>query len=269
MSREKELAYRYDLFITPDWRDRFDQIVDENIELPVEGSILDVNCGTGAHAMSIAERLKNEGKVVAIDSDPERITIAKAKAEVAKVKRVTFECADTFALPYASGEFDLVIGDASLMATDLIERLLVEMVRVARSGLRVVLKVATYGTLDEFFSIYWEALHECGIDDTVWDKLRSLIEERRTISQAEELATRSGLRDVESFTRKEEFLFESGADFLNAPLIEDVFLSGWLEIVPEAQQQEVRSLVISIIDRERHGAPFDVSVKATAVSGVK
>ncbi|HEU4390038.1 MAG TPA: methyltransferase domain-containing protein [Blastocatellia bacterium] len=268
MSREKELAYRYDLFITPDWRDRFDQIVDENIELPVEARILDVNCGTGAHAIAIGDRLKN-GEVLAIDPDQERINIARAKAEIAKVKRVNFECGDTFALPYATGEFDAVIGDGSLLAADQIEHLLIEMVRVARPGARIVLKIASHGSLDEFFSVYWEALHECGIDDAVWDKLRSLIEERRTISQAEDLGARAGLRDVQAFSKKEEFLFESGSDFLSSPLIEDIFLNGWFEIVPEHQRQEVRSRITAIIDRDRHGAPFDVSVKATVVSGVK
>jgi ubiquinone/menaquinone biosynthesis C-methylase UbiE len=269
MSREKELAYRYDLFITPDWRDRFDQIVEENVELPGEGKILDVNCGTGAHALTIADRLKKKGEVTAVDPDQERINIAQAKALVGKVTGVTFQCADTMPLPYASNEFDAVIGDASMMRQDKIGPLLQEMVRVARSRGRVVLKIATHGTLDEFFSIYWEALHECGIDKAVWDKLRSLIEERGTISEAEEIATRTGLANVETFTEKEEFLFESGSQFLKAPLIEDVFLDGWLEIVPEGQRKAVRDSVTSIIDRERRGAPFDVSIKATVVSGVK
>ena len=48
MSNEKELAFRYDLFITPDWRDRFDTLINQSIKLPAEARILDVNCGTGA-----------------------------------------------------------------------------------------------------------------------------------------------------------------------------------------------------------------------------
>src|SRR5258708_39657420 len=57
----KELAFRYDLFIAPDWRDRFDTLINENIQLPSEGEILDVNCGTGAHAIELAENLRDKG----------------------------------------------------------------------------------------------------------------------------------------------------------------------------------------------------------------
>ena len=35
-SNEKELAYRYDLFITPEWRDRFDTLINGSIEMPTE-----------------------------------------------------------------------------------------------------------------------------------------------------------------------------------------------------------------------------------------
>src|ERR1044072_8325148 len=88
---ERELAYRYDLFITPDWRDRFDTLINENIEMPTEGRILDVNSGTGAHAIDLAERMCGKGEVVALDPSAERVELARAKAQVKKVADVTFE----------------------------------------------------------------------------------------------------------------------------------------------------------------------------------
>src|SRR5262245_23437401 len=98
MNHEKELAYRYDLLITSDWRDRFDSLINERITLPTEGRILDLNCGTGAHAIELAERLKGKGDVIGIDSDAERIEIARAKALVQKVEDVTFEPGDPYNL---------------------------------------------------------------------------------------------------------------------------------------------------------------------------
>jgi ubiquinone/menaquinone biosynthesis C-methylase UbiE len=269
MSNEKELAYRYDLFITPDWRDRFDTLINESIKIPPESRILDVDCGTGAHAIELAERLRGKGEVIGVDPSLERITLARAKAQVKKAENVTFEQSADSDLQFDSHEFDIVIGDASMLKRNEIPDVLAEMVRVARPDGRVILKLATHGSFDEFFSIYWEALHNLGLDNKVWTALEGLINERRTISDAELMATNLGLRDIKSFVSKEEFSYETAEDFLEAPLIKDCFLSDWLEFVPEASREEVRRRLIPIIERERYNAPFDVSIKATIIAGMK
>ena len=269
MKDEKELAYRYDLFITPDWRDRFDALVNEKIKMPTEGRILDVNCGTGAHALEMAERMRDKGEVMGIDPGSERIEIARAKAQVKKLKHVSFEQCNAPDFRFDSDHFDAVIGDASMLPADEIEGLLAEMIRVAQPGARVVLKMVTHGSFDEFFSIYWEALHSIGIADSVWERLEALINERGAISDAEMMAERAGLREVESFVSKEEFLYETSDDFINSPMIEDSFLAGWLEIIPESRRKEARDHIVSIIERARHNASFDISIKATLIAGYK
>lgn len=269
MSDTKELAFRYDLFVTPDWRDRFDTLISENVKLPLEGRILDVNCGTGAHSIELAERMRGKGAVIGIDPNAERVYIARAKALVKKANDVTFEQGIATDLPFDNHEFDVVIGDASMLHADEIEDMLAEMMRVARPDGRIILKLTTRGSFDEFFSVYWEALYDTGLAEEVWNSLENLIKERYTLSEAESVAERSGLRDVESLTRREEFDFETGAIFLEAPLIADYFLSEWVEIVPAERRSEVLGHLASIIERERNNAPFDVSIKAAIISGVK
>ena len=269
MSDLKELAFRYDLFITPDWRDRFDTLVNENVELPVEGRILDVNCGTGAYAIELAARMRGKGEVIGIDPSAERIAIARAKAQIAKLDNVRFQHGNGSNSPFESGDFDAVVGDGSLSPAGEIEETVAEMRRVAQPDARVVLKLVTRGSFGEFFSIYWEALHEAGIDNDVLTSLERLMNEHRTISDAERMAERAGLRNVESFVSKEEFDYESAKEFLDSPLIDDFFLSGWLEIVPAENRDEVRSQIAIMIDRERGNAPFDVSIKATVLTGIK
>jgi ubiquinone/menaquinone biosynthesis C-methylase UbiE len=232
MSDSKELAFRYDLFITPDWRDRFDTLISESIKVPIEGRFLDVNCGTGAHAIELSERMHGKGEVVGVDPSAQRIEIARAKALVKKAKEVRFEQGVASDLPFDSHEFEVVIGDASMLHADEIEDVLTEIVRVARPEGRVLLKLTTRGSFDEFFSIYWEALHDTGMADEVWNSLERLINERYTLSEAESLAERSGLRSVESFISREEFHYENADGFLEAPLINDYFLTDWIEIVP-------------------------------------
>jgi len=269
MSTEKELAYRYDLFITPDWRDRFDTLIDENARVPAEGRILDVNTGTGAYALELAGKLHGKGEVVAVDPDPERLELARAKALVKKIDDITFKEASATALPFGDGEFDAVIGDASMVPSDEVDEVLSEMLRVAKPGAKVALKLATYGSFDEFFSIYWEALLGLDLVEKVWASLEAMIKERRTASDSVERAKELGLREVESLTTKEEFAFESGAEFLESPLIKDNFLSAWFSIIPEEEREEASERIAALIDRERHEGPFDVSIKATLVYGTK
>jgi ubiquinone/menaquinone biosynthesis C-methylase UbiE len=269
MSKEKELAYRYDLFITPDWRDRFDTLVNENIQLPVEGLILDVNCGTGAHSIEMAERMRGKGRVIGIDPSAERLELARAKAQAKKIKDIRFEQGGGSELRFETDEFDAVLGDASMIPTYEIEDVLAEMVRVAQPGASVVLKMATRGSFDEFFSIYWESLLGAELIDEVWGELEALINERSTVTAAEELARRAGLKDVKSFISKEEFVFDTGDDFIESPLITDSFLNDWLAIIPQDRYQEVCDRIVSIIERERHDGPFDISIKATLIVGTK
>jgi ubiquinone/menaquinone biosynthesis C-methylase UbiE len=269
MSNEKELAFRYDLFITPDWRDRFDTLVNESVAIPAEGRVLDVNCGTGAHSIELAEGMRGKGEVVGIDSSAERIELARAKALAKKLDNVTFQQGMATGLPFSDYGFDTVIGDASMLAAGEIEDVLTEMVRVAEPEGRVVLKLTTRGSFEEFLSIFWEALLSAELIDEVWTALDQLMNGRRTISDAELMAQQVGLRKVVSFTTKEEFSFETGEEFFTAPLIEDFILEDWIAIVPESRRDEVREHVVSIIDRERHGGPFEISIKATVVTGKK
>ena len=269
MSREKELAFRYDLFITPEWRDRFDVLVNEKARPKIEGRILDVNTGTGSHAIELAEHAKGKGEVIAVDPNPERLEIARAKALVKKVERLSFERAEATALPFGGEEFDLVIGDASLVPSGQVGEMLSEMLRVAKPKAQVILKLATWGSFDEFFSIYWEALLGLGIVEEVWTALEAFIKERPTVSDAVEMAKEIGLRKVETVSSREEFSFETGGAFMESPLIRDTFLTTWLSIIPEGQRAEVSDRIASLIEAERNGLPFEVSMKATLIYGIK
>jgi ubiquinone/menaquinone biosynthesis C-methylase UbiE len=228
-----------------------------------------VNCGTGSHAIELAERMRGQGEVIGVDPSAERVEIARAKALAKKVEDVTFEQGSAADLRFESHEFDAVIGDASLIPVDEIEDALAEMIRVAQPDAQVVLKMTTRGSFDEFFSIYWETLLDLGIVNGVWAELEAMINERATVSDAEKMAKQAGLREVHIFNSKEEFSFETGDDFINSPLIQDSFLDYWLGIIPSEGYEEVRERIASIIERERQNAPFDISIKATVIVGRK
>ena len=264
---EKELAFLQDLFIAPDWGERFAELIDEHVELPKEGEALYVAAGTGGHAMAIHERAGEKLELLCVDENPECTELARAKATATNDK-ITFGTTQLDNLDLEDNRFDLVIGNASLVPRQRVRKMFSEIVRVAAPGATIAMTLPTASSFGEFFSIYWEALHNRGLIDHESD-VEQLITELPTVSDIEQLAADEGLRDVDSFTRIEEFDFESGEQFLSSPLVSEFLMQEWLALVPEDKRAELFGEISRLINEERHEAEFALSVKATLVVGQK
>ena len=264
---DKEIAFLQDLFIAPDWGERFAELIDEHVKLPKEGEALYAGGGTGGHAMALHERAGEKLELLCVDENPECTELARAKATAAN-DRIFFATTPLDNLDLKDNRFDLVIGNASLVSRQRVGKMLSEIVRVAAPGGTIALTLPTASSFGEFFSIYWEALHNCGLIDHESD-VEQLITELPTVSHVEQLAEDEGLRDVESFTRIEEFDFESGEQFLTAPLVAEFLMQEWLDLVPDDKRTELFNEISRLINEERHEAEFVLSVKATLVVGQK
>jgi len=264
---DKELAFLQDLFIAPDWGERFAELIDEHVTLPKEGEALYVAAGPGGHAMALHERAGGKIELLCVDENPECTELARAKA-TATSERIFFGTTPLDNLDLKDNHFDLVIGNASLVPRQRVRKLFSEIVRVAAPGGTIAITLPTASSFGEFFSIYWEALHNRGLINQESD-VEQLITELPTISDVEQLAKDEGLRDVESFTRIEEFDFESGEQFLSSPLVAEFLMQEWLALVPDDKRAELFSEISRLINEERHEAEFALSVKATLVVGQK
>jgi len=265
----KELAYLYDIYIVPGWREVFDRLVDQEVELPKEGRFLDAGCGTGGFANDLAMKGGKKVAVIGIDSSTERLALARGKAEVMKVENIVFQQGDMTRLYFTDGFFDFAIGDVSLSEPSQIGPALSELRRVVKDGALVVLKLASSGSFDEFFSIYWEALYNLNLTEYTAD-LEALIIKRLTVTSAEQKAADAGLREIRSVTHKERFDYSDAASFFNSPMIETEFLDDWLAILPDQETRlRLKEEMSEIIERERHSMDFDVSIKATLIIGRK
>ena len=264
---DKELAFLQDLFIAPDWGERFAELIDEHVKLPDEGKALYAASGTGAHAMALQERAGKKVEFLCVDENAECLELAQAKATVTNDQaQFTHTRLDSLALP--DNRFDLVVGNASLVSTQRVRKMFSEMVRVAGPGATIALALPTASSFGEFFSIYWEALHNSGLTERE-SGVEQLITELPTVSDVEQMAEDEGLRDVSAWTSIEEFDYESGEQFLNSPLVSEFLMPAWLALVPENMRADVSREISRLINEERHEAEFALSVKATLVVGQK
>ncbi|MGB7923612.1 MAG: class I SAM-dependent methyltransferase [Pyrinomonadaceae bacterium] len=265
---DKELAFLHELYVATDWGERFAELMDEHVGLPKKGRILYVAAGTGGHAMALQERMEDDVRLVCVDESEERLELARVKALAVRAE-TEFRQSQLESLWFRDDQFELVLGDGSLVAPERLPEMLSEMVRVAVPGGTAALGLVTATSFGEFFSIYWEALRNTGLESHGSD-VEALIKELPTVSNVEAMAAREGLDAVTSWTRVEEFNYESGEEFLNAPLITDFLLKSWLESLPDDETRATISQEIArLIDEERQDMDFTISVKATLVSGRK
>jgi ubiquinone/menaquinone biosynthesis C-methylase UbiE len=267
---DKELAFLQDLYVATDWGERFAALIDKNVKLPKKARVLYVAAGTGGHALKVVERMGEGATLIGIDESEERSELARAKAAALKLgARAEFRAGQLEALDFVDEQFDLVIGDASMIAPERLPEMLAEMVRVAAHGATVALNLPTASSYGEFFSIYWEALVS---SDRLEDSaiIEALIKQLPTISDMEQLAAREGLDDVKSSTQTEEFDFKSGEEFLSSPLVRDFLMRDWLEpLADESAHDQLLDTVARLIDEDRSDGDFSLSIKATLVIGQK
>jgi len=104
--------------VSPGWG-KYDPLI-RNWSMPVtermmalaairEGSrVLDIACGAGEPALTIAEKVGPEGAVLATDFVEEMISYARANAQARQLENVEFRCVDGEALDAPDGAFDAV-----------------------------------------------------------------------------------------------------------------------------------------------------------------
>ncbi len=266
--QRRERAFHFDLFVSTGWAERFDQIVADHVDLPDEGRLLEINCGTGDHVIAVAANLKT-GEVVGTDIDSERLNLARAKALVAKSEHCSFIEADPLHLGFEDNSFAGVVLDASLEPPDSLAALTAEALRVASPEAPVAIKVQAGGSFDEFYSVLWEALHDVGIADEVWARLEPIVTSRQSVSDAVGELRSAGLRHAKHHSTKEEWRFESARELLDSPLAGMLFLEASLALVPDSRREAVVEALERIIEREIDGQYFSVSAKALVVAGQK
>jgi ubiquinone/menaquinone biosynthesis C-methylase UbiE len=264
----KELAFVHELFVATDWGERFAELIDNHVKLPKRGRILYVGSNTGGHALALMQHGAANLTFLCVEENKESLELAHVKAKAAGNSNHEFRAERVDRLSFENDEFALVIGDGSLVHSERIPKMFTELIRVAAPGGGVALALPGYSSFGEFFSIYWEALHNRGLIDQESD-VEALISVLPTVSELEEIAAREGLEKIASTTTIEEFDYESADKFLQDPLIADFLLPIWLENLPEEAREGVVTEIGRLINEESRDGGFALTMKAILVTGKK
>ncbi|MGC2236345.1 MAG: class I SAM-dependent methyltransferase [Pyrinomonadaceae bacterium] len=266
---EKELAFINDLFVGSDWTKRFADLVDKHIKFADKGKLLYYNSGSGTHALRLRDKFGSDAEIYAVSETPELQKIAQAKLDVidADENRAETRYAEiNFVNASPDKKFDAVLADASFVRPkDLPE--FVEKMADFSAG-QVAIFLPTTGSFGEIFSFMWETLLNTDLLEHS-PQIENLIAELPTAWQAEEILKNAGLKHVKSFTENEIFEFETGEEFIKAPLLEDFLLPVWLRFLNEEEKERVKEKLAQTVDNEDGTLTFRFSIKATLIVGEK
>jgi ubiquinone/menaquinone biosynthesis C-methylase UbiE len=101
--------------------------------------VLDIACGTGEPAISIAALLEGNGSVVGLDISSAPLKIAEERAVQRGLENIRFLLGDARQLPFADGQFDRITCRLGVMFFPDLPNALRQMHRVLKPGGRAVL----------------------------------------------------------------------------------------------------------------------------------
>jgi hypothetical protein len=256
---QKELAFLRDLYVAPDWTERFTNIFDENFKFTKEKTILYVNAGTGNHAIELRKKLKDDKQLSAYSQNADLNRISQAKAEIIQAKI-------NFSDKLPGETFDAVLADASFVEPKDVPDFVKKIIGLSKN--QVAFFLPTAGSFGDFFSFLWETLLHLDLLDKS-AAIERLISELPTVTKLEETAANLGLTNLEVVTKTEIFEFKNGDEFINSPLIADFLLPFWLAFLTKTEKKQVCRRLVQTIDETNGELTFLVSVKATLVVGEK
>jgi SAM-dependent methyltransferase len=138
----RSAAEVYDEFFVPSLFQEWPGRVADAAEIRPGQRVLDVACGTGVLARTVAERVGPDGSVVGLDLNSGMLAVARRKAQAIEWRPGRAE-----ALPFDGASFDAVVSQFGLMFFEDRQAALREMLRVLRPGGRIA--VAVWDTLDQ------------------------------------------------------------------------------------------------------------------------
>jgi ubiquinone/menaquinone biosynthesis C-methylase UbiE len=230
--------------------------------------VLDVACGTGEPAISIATQLHGSGAVVGSDISTDPLKVAEQRARERGLTNIDFVPADVHQLPFPSQSFDRVTCRLGVMFFADLPRALLQIHRVLKPGGRASL-------------LAWGPIEQPYFDVTLGTILRALPEVVLPASgaamfkfaQPDTLA--KALRQT-GFTHVEERLVDVPWNWPGTPeemweYFQEVTIpfKPLFETIPAERRDDIHTQVVAAITRHYNGQAVRFDANIVMVSALK
>jgi ubiquinone/menaquinone biosynthesis C-methylase UbiE len=225
--------------------------------------VLDIACGSGEPAISLAALVAGDGEVVGVDISPAPLKIAAERATQRGLSNATFQQVDAHALPFPDNSFDCITSRLGIMFFADLPRALSEMRRVLKPEARAILLV-------------WGPFEQPYFHTTIGTVLRVLpsavIPEsgRKMFALADEATLPQALRQA-GFSQAKAELVTVPWTWLGTPeevweYFQDVTVpfASLLQAIPAERRVEINAAVLKAISQYYDGT----SIKFTATVNI-
>lgn len=132
------------------------------LDLTGRESLLDVGCGNGFVLRDIVSRMRDGGRVVALDISPTMLELAKRNVTVAWIP-LEFTEGDAYDLSrFADGSFDRVMANFIFHYVDEPHAVLTELRRVTAADGRALVTIEARHSMPEMYEMHFEAMERVG-----------------------------------------------------------------------------------------------------------
>ena len=251
------------------WSSRFGALLFRHLELVRGIRILDVGCGSGFPLFELAQVHGPSCHVTGIDVSRPALERAESKRQTYGLTNIRLVRGDGARLPFADGEFDLIVSNLGVNNFEDPRAALGECARVAKPHARIVLTTNLKGHMRELYAVYHQVLSDLGMS-AHFDRLTANEDHRATKESLGALVEEAGFRITRVFEESFEMRFLDGASLLRHFLVRVGFLDGWRKIVDPPQEKAVFAALEARMDEvARATGCLRMTVPALYVEGAR
>ncbi len=178
-------------------------------------------------------------------------------------------CGDAWFLPYRDASIDLVLANLLLGDVDLDVAVLRELRRVLRPGGQLVATTLLAGTLEEFFDITQEVCEQQGLVAS-----RAVLADERSAQydpgSLQRALAGQGFTQVQVGVENRAAPFADGHQFVQDPVVQNVFLSDWLRSLADPRvRASALAGIASAIDTYFLGIGFTARLVTGVVTALQ